>query len=355
MPRRKVTISDISRDAGVSKRTVSRVLNNSPLVSEATRQRVLASIRRLNYHPDIIARTLAGGKNRILGVFVYEPDFPLEPPDFYYPFLLGIQAEARTCDYNLLLYTRQLNSEQPKSIYAEGVNALRVADGSILLGVRTNHQDLYRLCEEEYPFVYIGRRDVPGCEMDYVTADYTATTRRIVRYLFERGHRRIAYIQPQVLREPDQDRLQGFLEGMEALDLPMDWIIRIEGENEGWRLNADEERKHPSIWIRELRDQGVTAIIASHASWALSCLQAAEEAGVRIPEDLSLVALSDPMDPTFRRYPLVTHLSVPRREMGCVAVQMLVARLEGKADGPQSRCLHCRVVEGATVASPSGS
>ncbi len=349
MPRRKVTISDISRDAGVSKRTVSRVLNNSPLVSKTTRERVLASIRRLNYQPDIIARSLAGGKNRILGVFVYESSFPLEPPDFYYRFLLGIQAEAQARDYNVLLYTRHLDSGQPRSVYMEGVNTLQVADGSVLLGVQTNHEDLRRLCEEEYPFVYIGRRDVPGCEMDYVTADYAATTQRIVQELFERGHRRIAYLRSEVMREPSIDRLEGFLAGRKALGLSDEWIICVGAGNESSTPDGGEEGLCSPTLVAELHAQGVTAIIASSADKALSCLETAEKAGIRIPEDLSLVALSDPLDPAFRRYPPLTHLSVPRREMGRVAVQMLVDRLEGKVDGPQSRCLHCRIVEGATV------
>ncbi|MCD6291480.1 MAG: LacI family DNA-binding transcriptional regulator [Anaerolineae bacterium] len=351
MTYRKVTITDISRDAGVSKRTVSRVLNNSPLVSKTTRERVLASIRRLNYHPDIIARSLAGGKNRILGVFVYEPSFPLESPDFYYPFLLGIQAKATTLDYNLLLYTRRLGPEPQRSVYMEGVNMLRVADGSILLGVQTNHEDLRRLHEEEYPFVYIGRRDVPGCEIDHVTANYAEMTGYIVQYLFDKGHRRIAYVQPGTKREPDQDRFKGFLEGMEMLGLSADWVINVEEASQYWTLNSGWEGKCTPAQVAELRAQGVTAVITSNALWALSYLQAAEEAGVRVPEDMSLVALSDPLAPAFRRYPPLTYLSVPRREMGYAAVELLVNRLEGRVGRPQSRCLTCHLVEGATVRS----
>ncbi|GAB4513528.1 MAG: LacI family DNA-binding transcriptional regulator [Anaerolineae bacterium] len=338
---RRPTISDISRDAGVSKRTVSRVINNSPLVSERTRQRVLASIRRLNYQPNIVARSLAGGRNRILGVFVYERSFPLEPPDFYYPFLMGIQAEAMAQDYNLLLYVRHHRPGATPTVYPDGSNVLQTADGSVILGAHTDREELKRLKQEGYPFVYVGRRDIDDCLIDYVTADYATTTAEAVELLHDWGHERIAFVVQDPFIEPAQERLRGFLCGLRSHGLEERWVFR----------RTAIEQVGFAEWLKELRAEGVTGVVTSDASLALNVLRATATIGVRVPVDLSLIALADPIDSGFRDFPPLTYLAVPRREMGRMAVRLLVSRLEpGKDVGTIQRIIPCRLVAGDTVA-----
>lgn len=340
---RRPTISDISRDAGVSKRTVSRVINNSSLVSDETRQRVLSSIRRLNYQPNIVARSLAGGQNRILGFFVYEPSFPLEPPDFYYPFLMGVQAEAMVQDYNLLLCIRHHRPGSTPTVYPDGSNILQIADGSVLLGGHTNREELYRLKQDGYTFVYIGRRDIADCPIDYVTSDYAKTTTEAVELLHHLGHQRIAFIAQDPFIEPAQERLQGFLAGLRSQNLEDRWVFqRAAVEQEGF-----------AQWLKRMRGDGVTAVMTSDASIALAVLQATRGIGLQVPSDLSLIALANPIDAAFREFPPLTYLAVPRREMGRMAVRLLVSRLEpGKDVGVVEPILPCHLVMGATVAPP---
>src|SRR5699024_10404927 len=130
--------ADIAKAAGVSQATVSMVLSGreSTRISEETRRRILGLSGSLGYSANPAARSLAGGKNRILGVFTYEPTFPIAGLDQYYPFLLGIESEAERLQQNLLLFTSASSdgAGSPRSIYADGVNQLGVADGSILLG-----------------------------------------------------------------------------------------------------------------------------------------------------------------------------------------------------------------------------
>ena len=103
-------------------------------ISELTRKHIIDVARDLGYSINPVARSLAGGRNRLLGVYTFEAVFPAVGRDFYQPFLLGIEREAERVGYDLLLFTSASMPGKRRSIYAGGVNRLALADGSILLG-----------------------------------------------------------------------------------------------------------------------------------------------------------------------------------------------------------------------------
>ena len=179
---RRPTQSDIARAAGVSPAVVSLVINGRTdgkiRISERDPGRVRQAIRDLGYVPNLAARQLAGGRNRLIGVFTYEPVFPLGETNFYYPFLVGIEEQAEALGYDLLLFTRNDRGTGRRMIYRDGINALQVADGAVLLGTNEDRSELARILADGFPFVFAGRREINGVPLAYVGADYAAAAAR---------------------------------------------------------------------------------------------------------------------------------------------------------------------------------
>jgi hypothetical protein len=181
---RRPTQADIARLAGVSQATVSLVLNERDTgarISPETRDRVLAVMREWGYVANASARSLAGGRNRIIGVYTFEPVFPTTSVDFYFPFLLGMEQEAAELGHDLLLFT-SVGGE--RRMYRDGATRLTVADGALLLGRNPNVDEIERLRDSGYPFVYVGHREVSGASVSYVAADYTRATRELTERLW---------------------------------------------------------------------------------------------------------------------------------------------------------------------------
>jgi DNA-binding LacI/PurR family transcriptional regulator len=178
----------------VSQATVSLVLNRARAaegrIPEDTRERVQKAIRETGYVADPIARRMAKGVNRILGVFTYEPAFPSAQADFFAPFLLGIEEGAQQLGYDLLLLTGASGGAGRRRIFHEN-NRLRLADGCIILGREFDRGELKRLIAGDYPFVAVGRRDDAGGPVPYVGADYVSATAGLVRRARSLGHSRL--------------------------------------------------------------------------------------------------------------------------------------------------------------------
>lgn len=335
--------SDIAREAGVSQATVSLVVNGRAgidiQIAPETRRRVTDAIERLGYVVDPVARRLAGGQNRLLGIYTFESIFPLDQRDFYYPFLVGVEQEAEAKGYDLILFTSATGREGTRHIYGQGENRLRVADGCVLMGREATKIELERLVHEDFPFVFIGRREVHGGDLSYVGADYTEATAAVVAHIASFGHRRIGYMRSDRENEPSFDRDSGFRMGHERLGIPLDpSLIR----RPGGRPFRPED-------IEDLLRQGVTAIVAEDAGADHGFVDAVRSMGVRIPQDLSVALLTDP--PVDDQLDLDwAGFHIPRSEMGRRAVALLVDFLSGwPSRTPHHVLLPCTFVPGSTV------
>ena len=216
---KRPTQREVAQRAGVSQATVSHVLSGgsaSIRVPDATRQRVLAAMQQLGYVPNVAAQRLAGGRNRILGVFTYEPVFPSGTRDFFSPFLEGIEEAAAELDYDLLLHTRPASAGGVRPLYRGETSRLTLADGTLMLGLLDDdrRRDLARLIHEGHPVVFIGRRELPGAALLYVTAGYAAATAQALGALAERGHRRTLYLGAASANESADDRAAGYLSAL---------------------------------------------------------------------------------------------------------------------------------------------
>ena len=157
MKSKRPTQEDVAQRAGVSRGTVSLVLNQTEgriSISQKTRERVLAAAKALGYSPNPIAQMLARGRNHIIGFFTFDDAFPYAPADFYNPYLVGVEREAGDQGYNVLLFTRN-PAKTPHQIYQDWLNSLLLADGVILTGNYPDSEVLRQLANENYPFVLL--------------------------------------------------------------------------------------------------------------------------------------------------------------------------------------------------------
>lgn len=341
--RRRPTQAEIARAAGVSQATVSLVVNGARAdgqVSAAKRERVLQAIRDLGYSVNPMARGLRGKGNRILGLYTFEPVFPVDEHDFYHPFLLGVEDAAAEQEYDLLLFT-SAGGPGARSVYANETNRLLKADGCVLLGRHMAREDLARLAREDFPFVFIGRREYDKVTVPFVGADYTGATRDLMLKLAALGHTRFLLLKDTHGGEPSADREIGFRQGIAAAGLPPE-------RAEVLSLDAPQELTARSL--REVIDSGVSAILVEpneDQSIGHALETAAIEAGVSIPGTCSVAFLGEGPASTATR--IWAAFSLPRSEMGRRAVRMLVALLEGVPDVETEVLLECAPVDGNSI------
>lgn len=339
--------ADIAREAGVSQSTVSMVLSGAGdlgRISAETQRRVFSAARRLRYTPVGQQRTATPATSRqaplLLGVHTFEPIFPTSARDYYFEFLQGIEEQAGAEGCNLVLFTAAQHEDGVRRIYHGGVNGLRQAAGSLLLGHHANLDDLARLVEDGHPFVYIGHRDVPGTEICYVGGDYRATTGRIVDDLVALGHRGIAYLGEAVRHEPEVDRWEGFAAALDRFGLAVPAPACVRPED----LTAQ--------WLDSTLAEGTTAILVESVNLLRVLAAMVKLRGLSIPADLSVVLLVDDPGSEVGPGPWAS-LRIPRNAMGRRAVRLLTSLLTDP-DGDYERQIlaPCTHTLETTVAPP---
>ncbi len=325
MARKQPTQQDVAELAGVSRGTVSRVLNRvsygSVPISDKTRNRVLQAASELGYAPNIAAQMLVQGQTFLIGVFVYGEDFPYERTNFFSPYLTGVQQSAIEHDYNVLLFTRNHHHQLP-TVYEKDMNTLRLADGCIFLGSHPNRPELARLQREGYPFVYIGRREVPDCEINWVNADYQVGAAAAAQHLLELGHRQIGYAAQRLETESQLDKYDGC---KSAIDKVPDACLQpVLGEAYATQAQL----------MKAIEDHHLTALIAEQAHTFHQILALLATTSVRIPADLSILSLTT-AEHSLPYTLKPTHLNLDSRHIGAEAVRVLVDLINGAADYPQ--------------------
>ncbi|MBX5200727.1 LacI family DNA-binding transcriptional regulator [Rhizobium sp. NZLR1] len=332
---KRLTQHDIAKLAGVSQATVSLVLNGAPTalarIPLETRERVQQVIRTTGYVADPIARRMAKGLNRILGVFTYEPAFPSEQADFFTPFLLGIEEEAQAQNYDLLLLTGA-GVGNDRKIFADG-NRLRIADGCLVLGREFDRAELKRLVSGDYPFVAIGRREDAGGPVPYVGGDYATGTRALVEKARALGHEKLAYVGPNGSAESVVDRWHGFAAAV--------------AEGAEFVLHVDDVGRSAGEILDTILTCGATAVFFVELADAVRVEAVARERGLSVPDDFSAVVLGRHVR-AGRSHVQFTSFNIPREEMGRQATAMLVRRIEGAIPIEQV-LLTCEPVEGETL------
>jgi DNA-binding LacI/PurR family transcriptional regulator len=321
---------------------VSVVLNDrrdSPIqVSEETRQRIIKAAKELGYAPNPAAQMLAQGKNQLLALFNYgENAFPVDRDHPFYAYMIGIEREAVREDYNLLLITRGQGSE-PRSIYGTGINMLRLADGALIMGWRSDGSELKRLTAEGYPFVYIGKREIPGCQIDWVGSDYREAGIKATNHLLALGHRHLGLICVGPDSEEIRDRKRGCREALQQV--PAAELTEL----------AQEVLEDADALGNALAENQITALICGGVTSLRLATGLLQELFLSVPDDLSLCTLAfdeGRLWPFHALHP--TYIRHQDDLAGELAVQMLVKKLGESQARVGSKQIGVELVVGNTT------
>lgn len=316
MTMKRATIKDVAALAGVSAATVSRVLADRPEISGETKDRVRAACRRLDYVPNAAARGLTGRRTNIIGMVV---------PDVSNPYFSGmataIERRAAQEGFRLLLSNSMRGEEQ--ELRAIDHFLARQIDGLLVAAISPQSQARHGALIGNLPCVYIGVNHSEACS--YVMSDNTAGTYEAARYLLDLGHRDILFFGGRATSRTRELRYKGFSQAMAEEGL------------EGRQLVAVGDIRQLRQWSYEkaldLFESGPVpdAIFAFSDVTALKIMEAAEERGIRIPQDVSLVGYDNISFASLPRIDLTT-VSQRKFRMGEIAVTRLLEQIRGSRE-----------------------
>lgn len=332
------TLDEVARVAGVSRATVSRVVNGSPKVSADVRRIVEKAIDRLGYVPNRAARSLVTRKSDSIAVVITEPASRLFNDPFFPRLVRGISAALSVRDLQLvLLMPNDADDEQRTVRYLTAGHV----DGVILVSLHGNDPLPDQLASRRIPSVVLGRPP-RGVDIDYVDADNLDGGRRATTHLVERGRRRIATITGPRDMVAGIDRLAGYRDALADAGIAVDEGLIATGDFTQAGGEAAMERL--------LRDQpDLDAVFCASDLMAVAALGVLQAAGRRVPDDVAVVGYDDsPMATTTR--PPLTSVRQPIEEMGREMVHLLAGGIEQNGRVPRHIVLATELIARASSA-----
>jgi LacI family transcriptional regulator len=313
---RRPTSADVAARAGVSRTTVSFVLNGraDAKIPDATRERVLAAAAELGYVPHASARQLAGGRSHTIALVLRQSAEQVAGDAMLVETLRGLASAARS--EGLRVMVEALSPSDPESSYVSLVRGQH-ADGLVLSGPRTDDPAFLELVRDGFPVVLQG--SLPDVAVSSVDVDNVAGGRLAVEHLLGLGHRRIAMItNAPVAYTAAVQRAEGYREALAGAGVPYDSGLVDEGD-------FDAPSGHRAM-LAILRRRTVDAVFIASDVVALGAIGALRERGRRIPEDVSVVGFDDIPLAAFFDPPLTT-VRLPAFELGQAAGAALIRRI----------------------------
>ncbi len=317
------TLEMVAAEAGVSRSTVSRVVNNSPKVRPDVVSSVNAAIARLNYSPNRAARSLASRQTYAIALMVPEDTTRFFGDPYFASIVKGLTNRLDASDYVLNLLVASSDPGQKTRRYLRGGNV----DGAFVVSHHADDQDLIEL-NQTLPVVFGGRPAVPDLgDGYYVDVDNLAGGRQATEYLLQRGHRRIGTIAGPTDMPASIDRLAGWRQVMLEHGLRDDAVVRGSFTSFCGVLAMRELLDHHS---------DLDAVFVASDLMARGALVTAAERGISVPRDLAVVGYDDSSAATSGE-PQLTTISQPSEEMGTRMATLLLDVLAGR--NPDHACV----------------
>ena len=317
-----VTIYDLAREAKVGIGTVSRCLNNHPSVSPETRARVLAVMKRLNYHPHAYAQRLASKRANTISCII-----PYFISYFFVQVLQGVQDKASELGIDLILYGVN-HPEQADHYLRRSLNRGHV-DGVMFFSMKFPENFVARFQQMQLPLVLV---DAMHPQFDSIRVENREGALMAVRHLIGLGHRNIAMINASLQTQPAQARLEGYRAALEEAQIPFvqeRLVVSSIGKQDGFNREAGRASMQELLRSPKNRRE-ITAVFVASDVQAIGALEVAREAGLRVPEDIALVGFDDI---ELAMHSGLTTMRQPMHEMGELALEKLMARVKD----PQAR------------------
>jgi DNA-binding LacI/PurR family transcriptional regulator len=331
------TIRDVAKHAGVGLGTVSRVINDSPRVSAATRERVITAIAALNFVPNPTARRLSLGKTLTIAVIVPWFTRPAEVER-----LRGVENTLAESEYDLVLYN--VETVEKRDVYFHDVPRRAQTDGVLIISLSPRDDDVEHLAHSTFRFLVDANH--PSLKsLNRVITDDVVGGRDATQYLINLGHTRIGYISDP-LDTPfnftsSRDRLQGYHQALKAAGIPVRADFHRQGEHGRY------EARRLACEMLQLPDRP-TAIFAASDTQALGVLEAAQDLGLRVPEDLSVMGYDDI---EISEYIGLTTMRQMLYKSGTRGVELLLEVLSDPAMEPQRDVLPTELIVRKTAAA----
>jgi LacI family transcriptional regulator len=332
-----MNLEQIAKLSGVSRSTVSRVINNDPNVSVVTREKVMQVVKRVNYTPNAAARGLAAGRTHVLGLVIPMGVAALFT-DPYFPILIqGVSSACNAREYSVMLWLAEPEYERRmiRQIMYSGL-----ADGVIVSSMLLNDSLVQALSDGDLPFMLVGRHPT-DTHASYVDADNIGGAREAVTHLLRLGRVRVATITGPHNVIAGADRLAGYQAALRDRGLMPDPSLIVEGdfsEVGGYRA------------MQQLLTRRPDAVFAASDMMAIGALRALREAGLRVPEDVALVGFDD-VPQSARTEPPLTTVRQPIYRLGATTVDSLLDLIQYPDSSPRRIVLPTELVVRASCGS----
>lgn len=324
------TLEEIAELAGVSRSTVSRVVNGDPHVSPAARQRVEAVIDEYNYIPNAAARSLASRRTRIIGLLISPSVGVILSDPFFTDLIQGAVRAGNDSDYILTILMETGDSAKSADrIYRRFIRSRHV-DGVVILSSVVEDPIVDRLKDDQFPFVLIGRH--PHHSVNFVDIDNRAAAREAVMHLLGHGYRRIGIVDGPPNMIASIDRYAGYVNALQEAGRSPDPALTV---------YSDFTRRGAYRSMLELLDANPDppeAMFVASDTMASGVLQALRDRGLRVPADVAVMGF-DGLDESTVSQPILSTVYQPIRELGSQGVQALIELLEHPERAPIQRFL----------------
>lgn len=310
----KLTIQDIARLAGVSKATVSRVMNNNPSVDPTLAERVMSIVREHRFVPNVTATGLASGRSRLIGVLAPPLTWPAVPEIMH-----GVAEYLECSSYEIVLYS--IGFERNHSDVLDHILSMRMVAGLLAIFPGELSLHLTERFHQGLPLVIIDDQEEPAT-LPWVGIDNVASAYEATRYLLAAGHRRIAHILGPQNYYCAVERYQGYCQALYDAGIAVDPTLLFQGAFEP----ASGRRCAMELFSREKREWP-TALFVANDQMAYGVLEVAEQQGIRIPEEIAIVGFDDNSLSAHIR-PALTTIHQPFSEMGRKACEVLVTMID---------------------------
>lgn len=329
------TISDVSKRAGVSRSTVSRVVSGNGYVSEANRRAIEVAIAELGYRPNTLARALRSNRSNVIGAVVVDIGTP-----YFANIIFGVQRAIRPAGKSLMVSSGYADQDQEARAIVEMVD--RSCDGIVLYLERPMRADVVEIVRQaKIPVVSIGHDHCP-LSRGRVVLDNFEGARMAMRHLLEQGHRNIVYLSGDPEIGDAKDRLMGVEAALTETGMSLNDI-----EVQAGLFHEDFGYEAGRALLRRRRD--FTAVFAGADVIAAGLYLALGEAGLRVPDDISVIGFDDAYHAKFMAPPLTTIRQQPDA-LGGQAANQLLGLLTGSETGPLQSLVGTSLVVRSSVA-----
>ncbi len=314
-----ITIYDVAEKAGVSTATVSKVLSNTPYVSEKTRDKVLAVVDEMGYVPNLAARGLSKARTYILGLaFPYASDYLFSDPHLL-TFMRGVEEISADRNYNILLIPARVGERAASSL--QRLLHTQYIDGAIIVGLHQMEEAESLLRQRTFPTVSLGYHTTSG---NFVHADDRGGALQATRHLLGLGHREIGIISAGVTLTALDERLAGYRTGLSEASIQFRPELIRHGDF------TEQSGEDAAANLMAL-DKPPTAIFAFNDRMAIGAIRKLKRTDFRVPDDIAVIGFDD--IPAAAMYdPALTTVRQPAFEMGKTAIRILLGLIEDKID-----------------------